>query len=307
MATNANVGLLVPSFFADQPPTVNQYTEFFRSAENMGFHSLWFTDRVFHQINILETFTLMTVAATVTSRVRLGTAVLLFVLRHPVLVAKAMATLDHLSGGRVTLGISLGGRDNEFGPMGVSMNRRVSKLAEDLTVMRKLWTERNVTFHGRFYDMDDVNVDPKPVQKPGIPIIMGGSADAVYKRAAEADGWVAGGGMNAEVYGQACQKIREYALAAGKDPEVLDTGKLIYVYVSEDRTHAKQQLESFCHPYYGPQYDVENNCAFGPADECAAFVQSYIDAGAKTVLLGPTWPDVGQTSRIAQEVLPRLK
>ena len=173
--------------------------------------------------------------------------------------------------------------------------------------MRKLWTERNVTFHGRFYDMDDVNVDPKPVQKPGIPIIMGGSADAVYKRAAEADGWVGGGAMNAEVYGQACQKIREYALAAGKDPEVLDTGKLIYVYVSEDRTHAKQHLESFCHPYYGPQYDVENNCGFGPADECAAFVQSYIDAGAKTVLLSPTWPDVGQTSRIAQEVLPRLK
>ena len=66
-------------------------------------------------------------------------------------------------------------------------------------------------------------------------------------------------------------------------------------------------LESFCHPYYGPQYDVENNCVFGPADECAAFVQSYIDAGAKTVLLAPTWPDVGQTSRIAQEVLPRLK
>ncbi len=97
----------------------------------MGIHSVWFTDSVFHQINILETFTLMTVAATVTSRVRLGTAVLLFVLRHPVLVAKAMATLDHLSGGRVTLGISPGGRDNEFGPMGVSMNRWVSKLAED--------------------------------------------------------------------------------------------------------------------------------------------------------------------------------
>ncbi len=308
MATNANIGLLVPSFFADQPPTGKEYTEFFRAAEEMGFHSLWFTDRVFHQINILETFTLMTAAATVTSRVRLGTAVLLFVLRHPVLVAKAMATLDHLSGGRVTLGISLGGRDTEFGPMGVSMKRRVSKFAEDLTVMRKLWTESNVTFHGRFYDMDNVNVDPKPVQKPSIPIIMGGAADVVYKRSAEeADGWVAGGGMNAEVYGQACQKIRDYALAAGKNPDALDTGKLMYAYVGEDRAQAKQRLESFCHAYYGPQYDVENSCAFGPADECAAFIQKYIDAGAKTILLGPTWPDVGQIRRIAEEVVPLLK
>ena len=307
MATNANVGLLVPSFFAGQPPTMDEYTSFFRSAEDMGFHSLWFTDRVFHQINILETFTLMTVAATVTSRVRLGTAVLLFVLRHPVLVAKAMATLDHLSGGRVTLGISLGGRDNEFGPMGVSMRRRVSKFTEDLTVMRKLWTERNVTFHGRFYDMDDVNVDPKPVQKSGIPIIIGGSADAVYKRAAEADGWVAGGGLNAEAYALACRKIRQYALDSSRDPNILDTGKLMYVYVNEDRNQAKQRLESFCHAYYGPQYDVDDNCAFGQADECAEFIQSYIDAGAKTILLGPTWPDVAQISRISQEVLPRLR
>ena len=96
--------------------------------------------------------------------------------------------------------------------------------------------------------------------------------------------------MIPEVYGQACQKIRDYARAAGKDPEALDTGKLMYAYVGKDRAQAKQRLESFCHAYKGPQYDVEHNCAFGSADECAAFGQSYIDAGAKTILLGPTWP-----------------
>ena len=87
---------------------------------------------------------LLTVAATVTERVRLGTAVLLFALRNPVLVAKTTSTLDYLSGGRLTLGISLGGRDNEFSPLGVDVRRRVSRFNEGLEVMRRLWSERDV-------------------------------------------------------------------------------------------------------------------------------------------------------------------
>ena len=86
---------------------------------------------------------------------------------------------------------------------------RVSRFEEGLSLMRKLWTERDVSFHGRYYHMDNVNVDPKPVQKPSIPVIMGGSADAALKRAAEqSDGWVAGGAASAEVFQGAWQKIR---------------------------------------------------------------------------------------------------
>ena len=308
MATDANIGILVPAAFAGQPPTLGEFSEFFRSAEDLGFHSLWVIDRVFHPINIIEPLMLLTCAATVTSRVRLGTAVYLFVLRNPVLAAKTIATLDYLSGGRVTLGISLGGRDNEFEPLGVPMKRRVSRFEEGLTLMRQLWTERDVTFHGRYFHMDNVNVDPKPVQKPGLPIIMGGSADAALKRSAEqGDGWVAGGGASAEVFGAAWQKVRDYAQAAGKNPDSLDSGKLMYINVGDDRQKCKEELEAFTHAYYGPQYDVENSCAFGPAAECAARIQPFIDAGVKTMMLGPAWPDVGQITRISQEVLPLLK
>ncbi len=214
MATNANIGLLVPACFKDQPPKLSEFAEFFQRAESLGFHSLWCIDRVFHPINIIEPMALLTCAATVTSRIRLGTAVYLFVLRNPVLAAKTFATLDYLSEGRLTLGISLGGRDNEFEPLGVSMKRRVSRFEEGLALMRKLWTERDVSFHGRYYNMDNVNVDPKPVQKPSIPIIMGGNADPVFKRAAqEADGWVAGGAGTAEGFGGSWQKVRGYAQA----------------------------------------------------------------------------------------------
>lgn len=308
MATDAKIGILVPGSFGGQPPKLAEFTEFFQSAERLGFDSLWVIDRVFHPINIMDPLTLLTCAATVTTRVRLGTAVYLFVLRNPVLAAKTIATLDYLSDGRLTLGISLGGRDNEFEPLGVPMKRRVSRFEEGLSLMRKLWTERDVSFHGRYYNMDNVNVDPKPVQKPSIPIIMGGSADAALKRAAEqSDGWVAGGVASAEIFQAGWQKIRGYAQAAGKNPDSMESGKLIYTYVGEDREQCKQQLEAFTHAYYGPQYDVENNCAFGPPAECAAKIQGYIDAGAKTMMLGPTWPDVGQITRIAHDVMPLLK
>lgn len=308
MATNANIGILVPGAFAGQPPTLDEYSQFFRSTEELGFHSLWVIDRVFHPINIIDPLMLLTCAATVTSRVRLGTAVYLFVLRNPVLAAKIIATLDYLSAGRVTLGISLGGRDNEFEPLGVPIKRRVSRFEEGLTLMHKLWTERDVTFHGRYFQVDGVNVDPKPVQKPGLPIIMGGSADAALKRSAEqGDGWVAGGAASADVFGDAWQKVRSHAQAAGKNPDSLDSGKLMYINVGDDRQKCKEELEAFTHAYYGPQYDVEHACAFGPATDCAAKIQPYIDAGAKTMMLGPAWTDVGQINRIAREVLPLLR
>ena len=308
MPTNANLGILVPGGFGGTPPTLAEYSAFFRRAEELGYDSLWVIDRIFHPNSIIDPMTLLACAATFTERVRLGTSVLLFVLRHPVLVAKSTATLDYLSGGRVTLGISLGGRDNEFGPLGVDVRRRVSRFNEGLEVMRRLWSERDVTHHGRYYHMDNVNIDPKPVQQPSIPIIIGGSADTALQRAAEhTDGWVAGGAASPEVFAQAWGKIRDYAAAAGKDPDALDSSKLIYTYVDTDRDRAKRELEAFTHAYYGPQYDVENACAFGRPEDCAAKLQAYMDAGAKTVMVGPTWPDPAQIERISAEVVPLLR
>ena len=169
MPTNTKLGILVPGGFGGTPPTLAEYSAFFRRAEELGYDSLWVIDRIFHPNSIIDPMTLLACAATVTERVRLGTSVLLFVLRHPVLVAKTTATLDYLSGGRLTLGISLGGRDNEFGPLGVDVRRRVSRFNEGLEVMRRLWSERDVTHHGRYFHMDNVNIDPKPVQQPSHP------------------------------------------------------------------------------------------------------------------------------------------
>ena len=279
MASSTKIGLLVPGGFDGTPPTMAEFNGFFRRADELGYDSLWVIDRIFHNINIIDPMTLMACAAAVTDRIRLGTSVLLFVMRNPVLVAKTISTIDYLSGGRVTLGISLGGRDNEYEPLGIDVKRRVGRFNEGLEVMRRLWTETSVTHHGRYFDMDNVNVGPKPAQKPGIPVILGGSAEGVYKRAGEsADGWVSGGTSNAESFGQSWEKAQGYARAAGRDPGTMDGGKLMYCYVDDDRERAKSELETFTHAYYGPQYDVENNCAYGSGEQCAEFINRYIDA-----------------------------
>ena len=216
MPTDVKLGILVPGMFGGTPPTLGEFSSFFSRAEELGYDSLWVIDRVFHPVNIIDPMALLTVAATVTERVRLGTAVLLFVLRNPILVAKSTATLDYLSGGRLTLGISLGGRDNEFDPLGVDVRQRVSRFNEGLEVMRRLWSERDVTHHGRYFSLDSVNVDPKPVQQPSIPVIIGGSADSALQRAAEhTDGWVAGGAATPEVFATAWGKVRRLRLRGG--------------------------------------------------------------------------------------------
>ena len=308
MPANANIGLLVPGSYQGAPPKMDEFARFFRSAEELGFESLWVTDRIFHRINILDPFTLLTCAATATSKIHLATAVILFVLRHPVLMAKTTATLDYLSGGRLTLGISLGGRDNEFEPLGVALNRRVRRFTEGLEVMRKLWAEESVTFHGRYYHLDDVNFGPKPARNRSIPIILGGRADAVLKRSAEdADGWVAGSVGSPAAFSEAWQTVRSYAAEAGKDPDIMESGKLIYIAAGPNREQCKEQLRVSLQAYYGPQYDVEANCAFGPPEECAARIQPFIDAGAKTISLGPCDTDVEQIRLIAEEVVPLLR
>jgi alkanesulfonate monooxygenase SsuD/methylene tetrahydromethanopterin reductase-like flavin-dependent oxidoreductase (luciferase family) len=137
---------------------------------------------------------------------------------------------------------------------------------------------------------------------------MGGSVDAVLKRSAEeADGWIAGSRGTPETFQQSWQKVQAYARAAGKDPATLVSGKLLYIDVGEDRAQCRDNLRAFTHAYYGPQYDVDTTGVFGPPKECAAKIQEFIDAGAKHIILAPTGLDVGQLTRMANEVVSLLR
>ena len=307
MKRQIKVGILIPVTTGERLAPPEDFWTFFQEAERLGFESLWVVDRVFRGVNVLDAFTVLTWAATATQRVRLGTAVLLLAFRSPVLVAKTVASLDYLSGGRVTLGVSLGGQETEYRGLGVPMNQRVARLRENLTVLRRLLSEKRVTLHGRFQDLDDVGVDPKATQPGGVPILMGASAEPGLRRTVElADGWIAGASGTVEEFRTARHLIERFAQDQGRDLSRFHWAKLFYTAVADDREHGKEMLRTYLQAYSSRPYDIEGSCVFGPPDECMERLAPYAEAGLQSFILGPPSLDPEHLRRIAEELVPRL-
>jgi len=213
-----------------------------RQAERLGFAGLWvpehlvmpkevktpypYADRSRIQVSTTSPFcypfvTLAYLAA-VTRELRLGTAVCLVGERHPVILAKEVATLDCLSGGRVALGVGAGWLPEEFEALGIPYARRGARLAEYITVMRKLWGEDASSFAGEFISFDSVRSYPKPVAGSRLPILMGGDSAAALKRAAKlADGWY-GSHLTPDQVDDRRRRLLALAESAGRDPRGLE-------------------------------------------------------------------------------------
>src|SRR5439155_7664709 len=148
--------------------TTDDLRSFVLEAEFLGFDSIWVGDHVFYRADVLQPLQLLSWVAALTSRVRLGTAVMLTAYLNPVLLAKAAASLDYLCGGRLTLGLSIGGTDAEYASIGVPMQERVGRLVESVKVMRRLWSEDDVSFPGKYQQGVGGTINTKPVQRPGV-------------------------------------------------------------------------------------------------------------------------------------------
>ena len=206
-----------------------------REAEQLGYHSVWVSDHIITPRKIdspypggrypvqpewpyLEPVSTLLYATAVTQRVRLGTSVIVITQRQPVLLAKQLATLDVLSGGRLIFGAGAGWMREEFKALNVPFAHHGPRMTEYLEVIRRCWTLDDPTFHGRFYELDDVGFYPKPVQKPHPPIWVGGWADGALRRVARyGDAWHAGGPPEALRTGY--DRVRQLALEDGRNPD----------------------------------------------------------------------------------------
>lgn len=183
---------------------------FAQRAEELGFESIWTGDHIVLPTGgttqypytadgsfsrsadtpFLETMTLLTYVAARTSRIRIGSTVVILPYRNPVVQAKMFASLDVLTGGRVICGVGVGWLEKEFETLGASYADRGAVSDEFLTIFKSLWTEEDPVHHGRFYDIEGVQMFPKPVQKPGIPIWVGGhTRRAIRRTVAYGDAW----------------------------------------------------------------------------------------------------------------------
>jgi probable F420-dependent oxidoreductase len=170
---------------------------------------------------ILDAVTTLSYAAAVTSRVRLGSGVLVLPMHHPIALAKALATVDVLSNGRLLAGFGGGWLREEFELLGVPFRERGARMDEYLDLLKALWTEDRVNFRGRFFSIDDAAFFPKPVQHPHPPIWIGGDGEAALRRVGRSgDGWLASP-RAFDRLSAAITTIRRHAEGAGRDPSAI--------------------------------------------------------------------------------------
>jgi probable F420-dependent oxidoreductase len=211
--------------------------ELAKAAEDRGFESLWLPEHTHIPTSrispypaggdlpeeywrTVDPFVALAAAATATERLRIATGIALVAQRDPIITAKAAATLDHLSGGRLTLGVGFGWNKEEMADHGVDYKRRRDMGREHVLAMRALWTEEEASFHGEFVDFDSSWAWPKPVQQP-LPVLVGGAAGPkLFAHIAEyAEGWVPIGGRGLTT---AIPELRRAVEEAGRDPDGLE-------------------------------------------------------------------------------------
>jgi probable F420-dependent oxidoreductase len=298
-------GVTIPNNWGIEDP--QQVLALGPMAEELGFDSVWVMDHLFNNGYIRQRLdgkpyyhpltTLSHLSAT-TNTVRLGTSVLVLPYHNPIELAKYTATLDQMSGGRVTLGVGVGAMTEEFEALGISMKQRGLLTNESIAIMKELWTNDNPSYHSRRWNFADLKFSPKPLQKPHIPIWVGGPSPGALSRTAKlGDGWHPSG-IAAETYRTGRQRIQELARSAGRDPGSLTWSARVEVSAggapASDRAAAR-----------------EGGIPGDDPDRMKAEIDAYQNAGVEHLVLVLSTGDVptirGLMETIARRVIPQFR
>lgn len=290
------------------------------AAEKLPIESVWQGGHVLPPTATGETITRLALMTAWTERVRVGTAVLVLPLYNPVLVAKQIADLDSRSGGRLCIGVGAGGEfANEFEAVGVPLKERGSRTDEGIQVMRQLWAGGPVTYTGRYYSLNGIEMrcvqvpdGAGPAMQPGgPPILVSGRKEAAMRRAARlGDGWMPYL-MSPSAYARSVETIRAEAAAAGRSLEHFEWMMYLYCSVRSDTESARDDVAKFLGSAYGdkPREMLDRIAPSGTPQQVAERLQEYVDAGVRYFIISPAAPrDTLEVIRLAaEEVLPRLR
>jgi alkanesulfonate monooxygenase SsuD/methylene tetrahydromethanopterin reductase-like flavin-dependent oxidoreductase (luciferase family) len=272
---------------------------FAQRAERGGLDSLWVLDRLVYPS--LAPLPLLAAAAAVTTRVRLGTSILLGTLWNPILLAKDVATIQRLSEGRFVLGMAIGARDADFQAAGVPMKSRPRRLDEMVALLRRALAGEGVDHQGSVFSMKI-----GPVALPGTPptpIWLGGFVEAAVRRAVRlGDGFIVGG--RGPDYGrEAVPLVRRLAAEAGKDPARFPIAALMYACFDRDAGRATATMTDYITGYYGKMiFDPAKNAICGGTREAVARIRDYAALDIDTLVIVPVTRDPEQADRLAEAV-----
>ncbi|SPT59658.1 LLM class flavin-dependent oxidoreductase [Actinomadura madurae] len=273
-----------------------------RRAEELGLDSVWAGDSPVTRPRA-DPLMLLAAVAQATERVALGTAVLLPALRHPILLAHQLATLDRLSGGRVIAGMGAGfpmpATEAQFAAVGVGFGRRVGRMEESIEAMRRLWTGDAVSYQGRHFAFSDVRIVPPPTSPGGPPIWLAGSGTALPRVARLADGWL-------PYPPEAATYAKERELIGRATPALYAT-----LCLDDDPEKARHRLRTSIERYYDAplEFVASVQALFaGTARQAADWLSGYIEAGARHVVIRLATEDHdADLERFGDEVLPLLR
>ena len=278
-------------------------------AEELGFESAWAMDQTFGRAPRLNALETMTFAAACPTRLRLGCSVWISPLHQPVQLAKSLSTLDQLSRGRLETGFGSGGPRRMFSAFGISGEHLISRFTEGIEIMQALWTQPEVTFDGRFYQLREATMEPKPVQKPHPPIWLGGAAPPAVRRAARlGDGFFGAGSSTTAAFAEQVTVLREALAEQGRDPAGFPVAKRIYIAIDDDGGRARTRMADALNGVYGEAFGstLMPVTVTGTAADCVRGVQAVADAGAGAglILLTALFDETAQMERLAAEVIP---
>jgi probable F420-dependent oxidoreductase len=304
-------------------PDARKLVEYGVRVEELGYDSVWVWDHMLLGVDpnfpIIDSLTALTGIAARTSKIKMGTGILVLPLRNPVALAKQLSSMDQLSNGRLVMGMAAGWYKREFDAMGLPFSKRGKIMDQNLEIMRRLWTEAQVT--GQYsiadqetgiqlnYNLSKAVMYPKPAQSP-LPILIGGYADAALKRAGVAgDGWLTYF-YRAEDFKKSWDKVIGFAKEAGKDPSTVMNASQLPIMVGASKDAVREEMMDWLNKEW--DFPAHSDCSresaiMGSVDDCVEQLRVHIEAGVQKIIFVPYKYQMEQIEMIAREIIPRLK
>jgi len=308
-------GLAIKNFVGPtETPDIDELYRYSARAEELGFESLWAWDHVILGVEpsfpILDAVGTLTAIAARTSRIKLGTGVLVLPLRNPTVAAKAIGTLDVISKGRLILGVAAGWYAREFDAVGVPFKQRGRLFERNFEILTRLWTEERVTLQADEFNLREAVMRPFTAQRPRPPILIGGYVDAVLKRVAtKGDGWLTYF-YTPESYTKSWAKITAFAREAGRDPKTLTGTNQLAILVGKSRAETEAPMRQWLQTEWDVAAWSESTIEHairGSAAECVEQLKAHVASGVDRIILIPYRYQAEQVEIIAKEILPALR
>jgi len=301
LSDTIKLGTSIPQAFTEGPVDMDVVRKIVTRSEDLGFESLWTSSSVLGGSPSLEPTGLLHYVAGFTHKVRLGVSVLVFPLHSPVAIAKSFASLDQVSCGRAIVGLGLGSADDSYGAFGLTSARRVKRFEEGIRVMKSLWTQSNTNHANEFLRLENAMMEPKPLQKPHMPLWIGGGHHNVLRRSVRlADGWMGAGASSNSDFKERVGVIKDMMDESDRDPDSFTISKRIYIAVDSKESRAIERLGRWTGTVYGNADMASDIAVWGSPEKCSEILNDVASVGVDHLLIHPVFDFEEQLEAIAE-------